>query len=87
MFLNNGERARALVNAPGSVAPQTVLTTTKDIRHAISRNLNGGNYGVYCSCGADKYRVMDARTRRGQMEVRLLSSGIWVTPDSVFVEG
>jgi len=87
MFLGNDDRVRALVQAPGRVAPQTVLTTTKEIRRAIDRNLNGGNYGVYCSNASGKYRICDVRTRKGQIEVKLLNSGSWVTPDSVFVEG
>jgi len=86
-MFNQNERAKALIAFPGSTAPCTALSTVRDIRKAIQRNLSGGNYGVYCSYESVKYRICDARTRWGQMEVKLLTSGTWVIPDGVFVEG
>jgi hypothetical protein len=80
------ERIRALLNAPGSVAPQTTLTTTREINAAIERNVNGKNYGVYCIYENVKHRVYRARTRSGRMEVRL-QNNVWITPDHVYVEG
>jgi len=80
------ERIRALLNAPGSVAPQTMLSSTREINAAIQRNLGGHNYGVYCIYENVKHRVYRARSRSGRLEVRL-QNNVWITPDQVYVEG
>lgn len=80
------DRNRVLVNAPMSLTPRTELEGARDIRKALNRNLQGYNYGVYCHLLGDTFRVYDARTRRGVLEVRI-GVGEWVLPGSVYVEG
>lgn len=84
------KRAQDLVNAPASmsVAPHTTLTTVRDINQAVQRNINGGNYGVYCTgstTGPNVYRVYRARTHQGQLQVETPHG--WVRPSLVYSEG
>lgn len=79
------ERAKAIVNAPGSPVPQTELTTAQAIRQALNSNINGGNYGVYCCFLGEIHRVYQVRTRKGELQVKV-STG-WVKSDRVYVEG
>ncbi len=83
------ERAKALVNAPGSTAPQTELTRKVDIKKALARNLGGHNYGVYASLrGHEKLRVYGVRTYKGVLQVRFTGLDTdWEAPDRVWVEG
>ncbi|GCE20362.1 hypothetical protein [Dictyobacter kobayashii] len=89
----SNERARNLVRAPMPVAPRTPLKTVRDINKAIDRNVNGGNYGVYCSLNGEKncsyvhlvHRVFHARTVRGVLQVKCQSG--WLVPSHVWVEG
>jgi hypothetical protein len=81
------ERVELLVNAPMNVCPQTELQTPRQVRRALKRNVGGHNYGVYCLYEQGSYRISAVRTRWGQVEVRLLGSGVWVVPNGVYVEG
>lgn len=82
---DTSKRAESLVKAPMSVAPRTDLTTAREIRRAIERNLQGGNYGVYCDALGDRWRVYGVKTEKGQVKVRV-SSG-WLVAGRVYVEG
>jgi len=82
-----GRRGAILANASRvmSVAPQTDLTTAAAVRKALTRNMMGHNYGVYCEVPNEKYRVYAVRTQKNVLQVRV-SSG-WIEPKRVFVEG
>ena len=82
------ERAQHLVNAPMLIAPKTTLATVREINHAIERNVNGRNYGVYCTgatTGPTIFRIYRARTHQGRLQVSTEHG--WVTPSLVYSEG
>ncbi|GCF10893.1 hypothetical protein [Dictyobacter arantiisoli] len=82
------ERAMNLVNAPISGAPRTVLETAREINQAIERNLNGHNYGVYATgmtTGPTIFRIYQARTQQGRLQVR--SRHGWIIASLVYSEG
>jgi hypothetical protein len=79
------ERAMALISAPGSVCPETVLTTAYEVREAIRRNLNAHNYGVYAFIKGEDHltRVMNVRGNKHGGIKSVYLSGDWVTIDKI----
>jgi hypothetical protein len=83
--MNMKDRGQALVNMPGSTAPQKDLTTVREVNHAVERNAMGGNYGVYCQVSGKTRRVTKVRTNHGKFEVR--TGDGWIAPERVWKEG
>jgi hypothetical protein len=63
----------------------TFLTTVREINAATWANINGKNNGVYCQFVGGIYRVQRARMDHGRLLVRLVDTGEWVAPETVYI--
>jgi hypothetical protein len=62
------------------------LSDVRSINDAVQRNINGRNSGVYCvDQGGEIWRVVRARMRQSELQVRVLNSGKWIVPLVVYV--
>lgn len=62
------------------------LSDVRSINAAVWQNVNGRNNGVYCfDQGEVIQRVVRARTRQGELQVRVLGSARWIIPMVVYV--